>query len=366
MTRHPNVMQAFDVVQVSNLHSQSNSGAPLAKKLSPALATRTFFLLLLVSPSLIGCNSPTSAPTSEVASDSIGSTVIERGPVKVTVQIDPKSARLSDEPKLTVCIEHEDGIEVTKPPFGESLGDFLILDFHEPLPKMVGDRRLIQQIYTLEPTRVGQLAIAPISISFVDTRSSSDGKPHIVETDPLPIEITTMLESEAPSLSDLRPPTDPVEIEQPAATWPWYLLTGIACLLVIGLLVRKLRPTSEPVVPYVSPEQLAKRELDALVARELHKTDAKDFYVELTGIVRRYIERTTRVSAPEQTTDEFLRATSDHPQFSMDERSRLQEFLESADLVKYAALNPDDNDIETAIGRARRFTTGKASNEVAA
>ena len=93
------------------------------------------------------------------------------------------------------------------------------------------------------------------------------------------------------------------------------------------------------------------------MANKTHQADVKGFYVELTGIVRRYIERTTRVSAPEQTTDEFLRATTDHPEFSLDKRSQLREFLESADLVKYAAFNPNEYDIQTAIDRARRFTT---------
>ena len=322
--------------------------------------------VLLMLLAIAGCNSTTSPPATNVASDTIASTTIERGPVKVTVEIDPKSARLSDEPKLTVSIEHEDGVEITKPPFGESLGEFLILDFHEPLPQLVGKRKLIKQIYTLEPTRAGQLTIAPISISFADNRDSGDGKTHLIETDPLPIEITTMLESEAQSLADLRPPKDPVEIEQPAATWPWFALGATGLLALIGLLWKKFRRKHEPVVPAIPPEELAHRELEALVARELHKTDAKEFYVELTGIVRRFIERTTQVRAPEQTTDEFLRATADHPRFSLDERSRLREFLESADLVKYAAFSPDQQDIETAIHKARRFTGGhSAANEVA-
>jgi hypothetical protein len=315
----------------------------------------------------IGCSSSIDSTISEIAEadDNIGSITVERGPVRITLQIDPKSARLSDEPKLTISIEHEVGVEVTKPPFGESLGDFLILNFHEPLPKTVGDRQVIQQVYTLEPTRAGRLTISPISVSFVDKRANGDGQVHVIETEPLPIEITTMLDSEAPSLADLRPPAEPVEIAQPAAAWPRYAIRSIPFVLLALILWWRLRRTRETIVPQLSPEELARQELDALVARRLDQTDIKDFYVELTGIVRRYIERTTNVKAPEQTTDEFLRATADHPGFSLDERGRLREFLESADLVKYAALQPGEQDIETAIQRARRFTTRQpATSEV--
>ena len=47
----------------------------------------------------------------------------------------------------------------------------------------------------------------------------------------------------------------------------------------------------------LSPEEMAHMELDKLVASGLAEPDVKQFYVELTTIVRRYIERTTGIRA---------------------------------------------------------------------
>ena len=74
-------------------------------------------------------------------------------------------------------------------------------------------------------------------------------------------------------------------------------------------------------------------------------------HVRLTGIVRRFIERETGIHAPEQTTEEFLRAISSGDVFSRDERDRLREFLEVADLVKYAAHQPRKEDVEETFNR---------------
>ena len=98
-----------------------------------------------------------------------------------------------------------------------------------------------------------------------------------------------------------------------------------------------------------------------LIDSKLTATNVKQFYVELTGIVRRYIERTTNVRAPEQTTDEFLRGTADHPSFPADERTKLQHFLEAADLVKFAGHQPATEDIDASLQRARTFVGSVAS-----
>ena len=66
----------------------------------------------------------------------------------------------------------------------------------------------------------------------------------------------------------------------------------------------------------------------------------KEFYLRLTGIVRQYVEDTTGIRAPEQTTEEFLRDMRSSAAFPPERSVRLAEFLEAADLVKYAGQQP--------------------------
>ena len=58
---------------------------------------------------------------------------VERGPVRLSVSVEPAKARLSDEPKLTIEIEYPKGVTIRKPDVGSALGDFILRDFREPL-----------------------------------------------------------------------------------------------------------------------------------------------------------------------------------------------------------------------------------------
>jgi len=313
-------------------------------------------VLLAILAGCSGASDSSDRSTVETDQDSVARSRVERGPLVLTVEVDPKSVRLSDEPKLTVTIDAHKDLQVNRPPFGAAIGEFLIRDFREPLPKVDGDRQIIQQVYTLEPRRAGQLAIAPIAVTFSDTRANGDGQQHSLESEALTIEVTTAVGDEIPTLAELHPATGPVELPEPETGFTVWLLCGSGLVAGLALLIwRRLTRSKRSATPRLSPFELAYLELDELIAADLAGADVKRFYVELTGIVRRYIERTTGVRAPEQTTEEFLREIAGFSTFSTDERDRLQQFLESADLVKYAAQQPEKQDIELSFERAKAF-----------
>jgi hypothetical protein len=289
-----------------------------------------------------------------------------RGPVRVAVEAAPLPVRLSDEPKLTVTIEYETGVEIEKPPFGDAVGDFVVRDFRESLPEVRGNREVIRQVYVLEPTRTGPAQIDPILISFTDRRPQGDGKRHRLETEALTLDVTSMVGGSAPSLKDLKGFDNPMALPEPGVPAGWWAF-GVAVAVAVGAAVlayvrRRRGPLAASVL---SPREQATRELHGLWDSEIARRDVKRFYVELTDIVRRYIERSTGIRAPEQTTEEFLREVGRGEVFSRDERQRLKDFLESADLVKFAAYRPDSKDVDEAYRRAGRFV-GTAEGEVAA
>lgn len=336
------------------------------KQLSEAICI-LIALLLTAGCGQTDESSKNSIAAKDAESDIVTSEV-ERGPVKLTVQIEPAKPRLSDEPKLTVTIRSEEGIRIAKPPFGSALGEFLIRDFYEPVPEVDGTATIIRQIYTLEPTRAGKVTVAPIAVQFHDERSEGDGKEHSIESEALTVEVSTVLGDDAPSLADLRPAAGPVELPESGGSFGWWIAgLAIAVLVFAGFLWKRRRRIIDA-APQLSPQELAWLELEHLVEQNLAEAAVKEFYVELTGVVRRYIERSTGVRAPEQTTEEFLREISERSTFATDENSRLRDFLESADLVKFAGFAPSSGDIEQSFDRANLFIGLKraASQEVAA
>jgi hypothetical protein len=312
-------------------------------------------LALLVLLTLSGCGTKSAAPQDDAAAKHARSQV-ERGPIRVAVEVQPVRPRLSDLPTLTLTIDHEEGVTVEKPQFGTSIGKFTIRDVREPLPKTSDGRVILQQVYTLEPTEAGRERIDPIAVSFTDRRPQGDNTEHMIETEPLSIEVTSLLGDKIPTLGELHSPAAPIALPSSVPGWLWPVLAVVfAAFAALAWRKRWGRRDKAVAVRVLTPEELANLELDKLVASGLAASDVKQFYVELTGIVRRYLECTTGIRAPEQTTEEFLREISRTKAFDQDLRLRLQGFLESADLVKFAAHHPDPDDVGESVHRARLF-----------
>ena len=230
--------------------------------------------------------------------------------------------------------------------------DFLISDFDTRLPRTEDGKIVVEHVYTLEPLTPGEVTLEAIPYRF---RAGKDSEPVVVETEPLIVQVRTMLDLDNPSLTDLADPQDPLMLAPDPYRHAYWIAGGVllAGLLIFAWLKRKKKPV--PVGPVLTPAQIARRDLDALRVSGLAETDHKEFYVELTGIVRRYVEGTTNIRAPEQTTGEFLREIEQRRLFSTREQEKFRYFLEAADLVKYAAQTPGEEEIGASWRTAEAF-----------
>lgn len=164
-----------------------------------------------------------------------------------------------------------------------------------------------------------------------------------------------LVAGDVPSLDQLRPSAEPMRLTPQPLAVGWLLFGLLVAVLVAAAVVWLWRRYKTQHAVPLTPRQQACRELDRLLHEGLADRDPKQFYVELTGIVRRYLEETTGIHAQEQTTNEFLAEIARRATFPDDARSRLAEFLAAADLVKFAALAPGREAIDQSIGHARVF-----------
>ncbi len=313
-------------------------------------------LLAVVAFLFLGCaeHARPTGKSSRAGIPAPARSVVQRGPISLLAEVTPRKARLSDELTLTLQIATAEGVRVEHPELKETIGDFMIRGVRKLLPRVEENREVFEQIYTLEPTRTGELIIPPIPVKFTVARQDGEAE-FTVETEKLAVEIETVVASDSPSLADLRPLAAPVEVPAERGLSPWWIIAPLAICLAAAAWLARRRGRRTVKEKTLSPQELAELELQQLLSRELAETDVKLFYTELTAVVRRYIERTTAVRAPEQTTEEFLREIAEKGTFPTDESQRLKQFLESADLVKFAAHQPRDEDIHESILRARRF-----------
>ena len=109
----------------------------------------------------------------------------------------------------------------------------------------------------------------------------------------------------------------------------------------------------------MSPIERAWVELDRLLKKDLPgRGRYKDFYVELTMVVRRYVQRKYGIKAPHLTTEEFLHEVAGNASQVSGLSSNvpsLRKFLESADMVKFAGVEATPDMADEATDSARGY-----------
>ena len=169
----------------------------------------------------------------------------------------------------------------------------------------------------------------------------------------------------AAGLRDVKPPL-PVPIR-----WRWgriaIALGILAALLALLWWLKKRRIIENvPVIelPTISPEEAALRALRELEDAALAARGRRpEHYVQLSGILREYVEKRFRVPAVESTTSElrhaFLRATRTPADTDI-----LLDLLDHSDLVKFARYDPGVEIARTDLERAREWVERNRPAEI--
>ena len=131
------------------------------------------------------------------------------------------------------------------------------------------------------------------------------------------------------------------------------LLAGVGIAgyyLITYLQRRKLEEAGNEVVtePLRPAEEVALEKLDAIKEKKIwQQGQVKEYYTQLTDVVREYIARRFEVSSVEQTSDETLRDIRPLLSERKDLYDQLRKMLTLADLVKFAkwSTTPDENEL---------------------
>ena len=285
---------------------------------------------------------------------------IESGPVKAMIRLEPKEPLIGDTVTLTITVTAEKDVELLMPEFGEALERFSIVDF-APRQSIDDEGRTVAvQTYRLQPPSSGKQSVPPILIEYVDRRPGEREAPEGYDAYEL---LTERVEFEVQSVTpddakaDLKPPLGelgPREVPPPPR-WPW-VVVGLVLLAAASPFAVRAYLSWRHKARQKSAYEIARARLQRLLDSPRPAAEQIDaFYVELSGIVRRYLEDRFDLRAPELTTEEFLASVGESPDLSRDHQALLQEFLRQADLVKFAGVQPSDDDIERSIEAAASF-----------
>jgi len=315
-----------------------------------------------------------SATPLVVPTDAIAKTT-ENGPVKATVKVWPAKPVLGDPIYVRLEVEAPVGVSIDAP-FQEAgdqrLGRFRVVGFVRDTQRTPTGGQLQQQTYTLEAPTSGRHRIPPLRLEMVDARSSQAGpsdhaRSQELLTDEVPLEVGPV--PVAKSTAELQPAYGTLDPEVGGTSW--LLVLGIVSVIAVFgsgsiLLYRGIRARRR-IAEQRSAYDEAVTRLDALARRGAPDAEtADDWFVDLSAIVRRYLEHRYDIRAPELTTEEFLLVATARPELDDAHRSLLSEFLDRCDRVKFAGYRPESDESLASLDAARRFVEDTRLREVAA
>ncbi len=292
---------------------------------------------------------PEAAPVGPAAVHKVFGT----GPVKFVVDLPAASITTADALDCRLTLQIAPGFQADFPDvqFPDDMPGMILTDYRARESKLGTDRVIVRE-YELEPEYDGTFRFPAMQVYF---HRADEIKEELIETEPIEITVKkTPASAEALSLKPLRGLITAEEIAaQRRRVWPWAAAVAAGGALIVLAVYWRRRPRRVPPPP--PAHEIALEALRRLVARDLVSQGCVDqFFVEITGIVREYIERAFGLRAPEQTTEEFLACMASQPVVAR-YREALGTFLTAADEVKFARMAPGRELIQRTFDTARDF-----------
>lgn len=190
-----------------------------------------------------------------------------------------------------------------------------------------------------------------------------DSKGGKLNTQPLPLEITEVKVDTTKAIYDIK---EPLAVSYSFMDWlrdnsKLVLFSFLGILLIAALIwyfikKRKQKPVKEAApVPVLPLHTLTLDKLNALKSQKLwEQGQVKQYHIELTDIIRDYLEKRYEINALEQTSEEIFSGLR-HLNIAEQNMNKLRQMLLLADLVKFAKAAPLNNDNEQSMENAISF-----------
>ncbi len=255
---------------------------------------------------------------------------------RVTARTDSAQYKIGEWILLHVGAEFPADVDSLAPVVRDSIGSFEILAIEAPRAKS-GHQ---EWVFKLTMFDTGNVFIPPVAFSY---KHRHDTLQRIAYSNPISLSVVGIPFDPKGDIKDIKPPLN--------APWKFEdFLPYLIALLISALAAaayyyyRKWKKRREegivPMKPSIPPGQTALAALRVLEDKHLwQQGKVKQYYSEVTEIVRRFIEDQYGVLALESTSDEILAQLLKLPE-AQALLKEFRSFFTTADLVKFAKYGP--------------------------
>ena len=263
----------------------------------------------------------------------------------VKVKLDTNAMLIGDQVVMHISFEGPAGVKLNWPMVGDTiLGSLQVIARSKIDSSFSVDKKRIglAQKFKLTTFDSGNYQLPSLRIYYKVPRDTTQ---RFAESQPVLLAVHSVVVDTTQAIKPIKGPMK-VRISF-RELLPWIIGVWIVfvVLALIGFFIWK-RKKHQPLFQFrpkveLLPHEIAMMELEKLRARKLwQQGKIKDYYTELTDILRIYIEKRFLVPALESTSSEIMDSLKDIPDIQPEIRSKLSGILVIADLVKFAKELP--------------------------
>lgn len=287
--------------------------------------------------------------------------------VKVKAELDSSHIIIGDHLKMCLSVTAPTEKVIAIQPYEQwKLSNCEIVEVKPLVSNVKGKMTMYEQEAVFISFDTGVAIVAPIFVFESDTIAVGNTEELRFHVDSLPVFVDTTL-----AFKDIKSPLDGEDIEilpdeKAKSKWKKVLLITLLALAVLGAAFyffwkygrKYLHDKKVAEVKHKLKENaglVALNSLKSLKAKKLwQKGQVKDYYSELSEIIRTYIDSQWDVNAMEMVTAEIMEAI-DNLDVDDEQMKELNILLERADLVKYAKEQPIVEENEASYKKACEF-----------
>lgn len=234
------------------------------------------------------------------------------------------------------------------------------------LNNLGNNRKELRAIFMVQAFDSGLYTLPPIYlISGKDTIASNEP---ILKVDPIALDSANVIFKDGDPIDiKIHDFTDVEDSEERffdfvpdwiTIAWPWIILVLILLGLLIFIYLKWLRYGKIPLIPVkkpIPPYELAVEKLNDLLKKKLWQQGAeKEYYTQLTEILRGYLYGRFGINAMEMTSPQIMSAIADSDE-AKEFATYIDGVLKDADFVKFAKAKPVAAENERAYTNVREF-----------
>lgn len=264
--------------------------------------------------------------------------------ISITTRLDTNQILIGDQVRLSLEVMRDKQTQIQWPDLGaaiqiDSVREIEILSFKTDSISQQDIKKEIRT-YLLTVFDSGYYVIPPVTVKY---KSNPKDSFSIAQSEPM---LLTVKSLEIDTAAGIKPIKDPLTMPFQLKEILKELLIGAGVLaLVAGVILylslKKKKPAIiKRFIRKVPPHETALNKLRELEEKKLwQQGQVKQYYSELSEIIRAYIEGRYSIPALESTSDEIMERL-DITGINGKLREDLRQMLQASDLVKFAKANP--------------------------